>query len=112
MSKENKKDQEEIQKIKNILGKNPMFMLFSASMVVEGRRKFIDIPIISVDFPHRNNIFMYCMQFLDIEEADAQTAIVPSFAILNIYEFKSQKHYEEFIGEPVIPIEENEIADE
>lgn len=94
---------QEQEKIENILANDPIYLLFSTTAVVDGKRKFIDIPIITIkdSYPHRTSIFMYAMEFWKIEDESRYPAIMESFSIINVHKFDSKIQYELFIGEPI-----------
>lgn len=93
------------QKIKSILNNNPVFYLISTSLIYDGARKFIDIPIISIadSFPERVAIFHYAMDYLGVDDMDIRQSVVESFSVVNIHEFKNIKQYEAFTGQQVNP---------
>lgn len=97
-------EQEKEKAIKNILKSNPKFLLISCSLIIEGRRKFLDVPFIVAEnsFPNRQLIFTYVIEYFGIERnedtIDMINKIYSEFAILCINRFKNKQEYDEFMN--------------
>ena len=73
--------------------------LFSTTLLIEGIRCFSDIPVTCdiTSYPNRNEIFKFTC---DRYNREVSEELFNSFAILNIYEFKSNNDFNIFLNNP------------
>lgn len=73
------------------------YWLFSVTMVVDGKRKFVDIPVYShrLVFPNRTLIYKFACDHIGCNPENND--IYKSFSVINIYKFESQEDYESFV---------------
>lgn len=75
------------------------YYLFTVAYLINGVRKFADIPIYShkLVFPKKTDVFSILCNMLGIENPDKE--MMESFAVMNIYKFECREDYLSYIGE-------------
>lgn len=75
------------------------YYLFSVTFLLDGLRKFIDIPIYShkLIFPKRTDVFEILCKMYNLNMSDEK--LFMSFAVMNIFKFECKEDYLSYIGE-------------
>lgn len=109
-------------KIKDIMEENVMedvqkdypkyYWLFSITMVIDGKRKFLDIPVYShkMIFPNRNVIYSFACAQVGVSPESQD--IYSSFAVIGVFQFSSKEDYESYTSVPEDEPVHEEIAEE
>lgn len=86
------------------------YWLFSVTLLVDGKRKFLDIPVYShkMVFPNRNVIYNFACNQIGINPENND--VYNSFAVVGVYKFESKDDYESYVNvsEEIPDVEEDD----
>lgn len=86
------------------------YYLFSVTLMVDGKRKFLDIPVYShkMVFPNRVVIYNFACNQIGINPENND--VYNSFAVVGVYKFESKEDYESYVNvsEETSEVEEDE----
>ena len=74
------------------------YWLFSVTLLVDGKRKFLDIPVYShkMVFPNRVVIYNFACNQIGINPENND--VYNSFAVVSVYKFESKEDYESYVN--------------
>ena len=74
------------------------YWLFSVTLVVDAKRKFLDIPVYShkMVFPNRTVIYNFACNQININPEN--DSVYNSFAVVGVYKFESKEDYDSYVN--------------